>query len=93
MAIIEPDKEIYALYFDAKGNGPTVLRLELHDMETSSPSFGINFAFDKTPGNFNVNSAPIGGGLFFPMLSPEGRDCLEALHAGIGKWLSEHPRT
>lgn len=40
MATINPDKKIYALYFDKDGMGPTV-----------------------------------------------------ALHAGIGKWLSEHPRT
>lgn len=79
--------KIYALYFDKDGNGPTVLQVDPHAFDDlHPPKLGLQFHFHKAAGNFNVNDAPIGAGLFF-----NRRADVAELHKQLGAWLDAHP--
>lgn len=85
----DESKQIYALYFDADGNGPTVLHVKPYAFDDLKPqALGLQLELSKGVGNFNMNNAPIGAGLFFTR-----RENVAELHRQLGVWLDAHPET
>jgi hypothetical protein len=76
----------YCQYFDEQGDGPVTLEVVVDNFEgLPTRIFGFGFGFKLAEGDFNMNGAPIGGGITFY------REDAVRVHAALTAWLQANP--